>query len=808
MSFYEGTDKYTQERNTRSLIRYQYGCEVFVNDPSLLYLKNTVKFLREYATKVKEIENHITSSPPLPNGSEIATVTLGVPGGPEIQANLDGYGLYDYHTNMMTLRSPFIYMNAYNLPANEILEATITAYIETLKNLSISLGNRPGTLEQWTYDDLETSLRTVVNNTLDPAGVLLIHRLITHLAFRLDQIIGRQIKLVDAENGYIPHSVMEQRGFCQRKYIIHQHEHFFDTPFEFGREYKIGYSYLDALKQDRQDTEITGIKRISRTQYELRVMDEYDKYFATENLPTTPDDIPPQFRPSAYQYFSPLQVHTFDKDPVTQTTYRDERVPLCKYDIDRYGELLSDIFKVKNHTEYLDRPFYSIIDPGSKNNTPNVLLYKSLNQGLRTHYCNITKGSKELFGVPFPSFDFQYMPPTLLNNIPRLEYNPSSYEIYTKTTQSTLLPFVIGGTSQTTTETTTEQDFSDKLREIDNKDQPGNTDITFKEPEKSDGEPIKVTFGLLGEMEIDPNFSNTSYEKRDFNSLTLDANRMGLMPVENFDTNVRTIQDNMINLPNQLRAMYALASITQPRSFLGGRASVVRLLLEDNDEDIQSVSALIEGQQFPPFSSIKDPMKVYAKFLTFWLNYKQLITVEYLTSFDNIDGFGPGLDPENQSRANFYKHKRKLDIWQKLTEDAFLKSRDNKILCRIRPIGYNDFPDINTQDIDLLDLPIYNKYFILELGPPAQRFTTLPPQIPTVEGVPTPITPDEGGGSSPRLQPGAYTPLPQDISAQPQPMIGFVHSGQAPAGVQPATSPMLANYVLPSPMIFNPRGGY
>ena len=216
--------------------------------------------MREYAAKVKEIEIHVTSSPPLYSGENIAMEEKPHQFGhiQEQLVNADGYGLYDYHTSMMTLRPPLIYLNSYMLRANEILEAAITAYIETLKNLNVSLGNRPGTLEQWTYEELETSLKTIANNTLDPAGVLLVHDLVTHLAFRLDQIIGRQIKLVDAENGYIPHSVMEQRGFCQRKYIIHQHEHFFDTPFEFGREYKVGYSYLQNIETGR-DNESQGV---------------------------------------------------------------------------------------------------------------------------------------------------------------------------------------------------------------------------------------------------------------------------------------------------------------------------------------------------------------------------------------------------------------------------------------------------------------------------------------------------------------------------------------------------------------------
>ena len=60
----------------------------------------------------------------------------------------------------------------------------------------------------------------------------------------------------------------------------------------------------------------------------------------------------------------------------------------------------------------------------------------------------------------------------------------------------------------------------------------------------------------------------------------------------------------------------------------------------------------------------------------------------------------------------------------------------------------------------------------------------------------------------PRLRPGAFTPLPENLSVLPQPMLGFVFSGQAPMGVESAPSPMVANYVPPSPMIFNVGGSY
>ena len=109
-------------------------------------------------------------------------------------------------------------------------------------------------------------------------------------------------------------------------------------------------------------------------------------------------------------------------------------------------------------------------------------------------------------------------------------------------------------------------------------------------------------------------------------------------------------------------------------------------------------------------------MKVYAKFLTFWMNYKQIGVLEYLAGFENLRQDVELVDegPESLSR-------RSLPVWKKLTADFFNNNRNAKLLCRVRNMSKEDI-DIGQVDmdklipfdsIDLFDLPIYNKYFML-----------------------------------------------------------------------------------------------
>tara|TARA_R110000824_G_scaffold96244_5_gene230723 strand:- start:643 stop:3504 length:2862 start_codon:yes stop_codon:yes gene_type:complete len=801
-SFFEGTDKYTKEENTRSLVRFQYGCDVYVTDPSTKYLKNLSNSIAVYQKAVDDIEEYIISSPPSYPGESIQLNLVNV--------NEDGYGLYDYSSQMMTIKlEQILYGNAI---AADLVYAAITAYVNTLKNLDVKLGLNPVTSALWTYNDVERNLRSIVSTSLDPRMISLVSSLIKHLVFRLNEIIGKQINLVDAENGYIPHSIMAQRGFCQRKFVLHEKEHYFDTPFEFGRQYEVGYSYLkNSSRSDRSATR-KGLTRVKRSHYDLRVLGEFDKYFASDSFLSTVNEIPINFRGSAVQFFSPLEIKTFDKEPVVQPQYRNPDAPVCLYDIDRYGELFSDLIKIKKETAYLNRPFYAIEDPGSKQDTENELLFKSLVSSLGNHYCSIKRGTQPLFAVPSPSYTFQYMPPIFLHIVPTLRFDPATNRVFSETTVSNLLPYVIGGVAKTSVELTYENEASDNLREIQEKDEPGKIDITYYKPPELAGQPIKVTFGILGELEIDPQMSRVDYEKRLFNSLVLEAAKHGLLEVQNWDGNVNKIQNDMIALPNQLRSMYAMACLVAPGKFNNGNLTAVRCQLEDEDSGGNPISSLIPGQQFPPFSLVRDPMKVYAKFLTFWMNYKQLVTVEYLSGFgslatDFLYDRSREPNPEDSIR-NFYARKQGLPVWRQIDEAIIDKNLNKKLLCRIRPLE-------NAHNKSLFDLPIYNKYFVLDVDPPGKRYAK--PSMDPTAFMPAFIPAETPESVEPRSADTSTTPnlggaiSPTTSSPSPVPNLGGAIVVNAPASFnsrytfnQEAFAPSMGTTESPSPY----RGGY
>jgi hypothetical protein len=135
----------------------------------------------------------------------------------------------------------------------------------------------------------------------------------------------------------------------------------------------------------------------------------------------------------------------------------------------------------------------------------------------------------------------------------------------------------------------------------------------------------------------------------------------------------------------------------------------VRFKLED--EDISTVDKMISniypGDTFPPYKNVKDPMKVYAKFLTFWMNYKQIAVLEYLSGFEDLEASGA---PRSDSQD-----KRGLPIWKKFTVDFYRENLDKRFICRMRNLNEQDVGNtIPIDEVDLFDLPIYNRYFILE----------------------------------------------------------------------------------------------
>ena len=173
----------------------------------------------------------------------------------------------------------------------------------------------------------------------------------------------------------------------------------------------------------------------------------------------------------------------------------------------------------------------------------------------------------------------------------------------------------------------TNLDISEQFQELD-------IDI------RSSEHPIKLAFSVAGEMKLVPEIRSGNYgvrqshESLSFNSMTKMALLAGLG-----DYNLRDVlEDRFANLPNQWKSMM-VTSIMEEGSILGNGFDAVRDQLAQTDTATpqeSEVTYIANSSQFPPYQKTRDPMKIYAKFLAFWMNYKQLATVEYLDSFDGL----------------------------------------------------------------------------------------------------------------------------------------------------------------------------
>jgi len=122
------------------------------------------------------------------------------------------------------------------------------------------------------------------------------------------------------------------------------------------------------------------------------------------------------------------------------------------------------------------------------------------------------------------------------------------------------------------------------------------------------------------------------------------------------------------------------------------------------------------------YSLAEDPMKTYARFLTFWMNYRQIAVVEYLDGFASLEN----IDENDTTRNTRYK----LSNWRTLTPDLVQQVEDDggSILCRVRSMKADDYLQIlgdnlsaqqknrminYLQEKEVLDLPTYNQYFYI-----------------------------------------------------------------------------------------------
>lgn len=99
-----------------------------------------------------------------------------------------------------------------------------------------------------------------------------------------------------------------------------------------------------------------------------------------------------------------------------------------------------------------------------------------------------------------------------------------------------------------------------------------------------------------------------------------------------------------------------------------------------------------------------DPMKNWTKFPTYWINYKMLASVEYLSSFEDPISGVPNLARPQWRRL------RKEDV-DSIMENRGLKNQ-GRVLCRFNRIQGSG-ERLGMDKSDPFDMPVYNKYFFL-----------------------------------------------------------------------------------------------
>lgn len=573
----------------------------------------------------------------------------------------------------------------------------------------------------------------------------------------------------------------ESRGVCQRDYPIYQEVYTFDETLDLSTDFGYGTDYI--FENLNPNIQTSGLSRISFEEYEGRINSEFEKYFQrlqpqTENIPTG------NFANSAAKHFTPLMVNVPKRQVFKQTRASQPGRTLVNYDLDSYASLFSDIM----HMHY-DRKdlFFATPSPQYEAGYENINL-ESKNEQL---YDSVLSILDERYGVRIKATTTpQYKSPKISEGpydptIDQTRYTPLGGMRFIQN-GPLALPGIIGGANNLDPTIITYLETS--AQSLDGQPSPDNSqDLQIRLGKRKTRKlPIKLPFAIFGELSIDKELDFVvSYERDLFNSFNIIQEMFDLT-----EDNIQSALDSaLLNLPNQQKSM-AIVSTTNNQIAVGENEGdlsydACRPILEDSDaanDPQELISYYRRGINFPPYSQTKDPMKIYAKFLAFWMNYKQIAVVEYLDGFGNLkpgpfslsDDFGSNLiDPdENENLDGAFTQKMKLEQWVEVTPEILNSiEQGQQLLCRVRTLDASDYQFLSQEvlkddvvenlndafrSIDILNLPMYNKYFYFikgeaQLRPIDRDLPEVPRTIvnlnPPAEDVNPPRVEDPNAGS-------------------------------------------------------------
>lgn len=499
--------------------------------------------------------------------------------------------------------------------------------------------------------------------------------------------------------------------------------HTFSEAIERGKTDGLGVDYIfsDSTKGE--------FKSITNSQYLTRRVEEFRKYFFAlgNNQALIPVG---SYNDASYAYMTPKIIKTPSRDNINQVEFTSVGGTSIDYDYDRYGQLYVDLASLHDMTEKLGMLYPSLSSLAAKQNVNNKI-FSSIRDLLGEKY------SVSLSEEIIPQFS---SPKVVQDNPKTTTYRLREKENCGPNGGALLIQSIIGGEStQSSEDKNYFTETRNSLKDGDPGEIKGQIDRRAIINDQKDRS-IRLPFAILGELTLETKISQSEKGyKSSFNSLS-ELRKILNISEQNIENS--TEGNIMSVLPNQLKNMLIVTSTKAPLALgeANGNSTFDARRFSLNEKNTEEGSDLVsfysEQSKNATYFQTEDPMKSYATFMAFWMNYRQLAVVEYLDNFSNISRENINIDA---SAARF-----KLSSWLPLNAEIAqgLEERGGSILCRIRTMSADDYISLLGDNIsqgqkdelaiffeekELLRVPSYNRYFyISEKG--VREATTINPE--------------------------------------------------------------------------------
>lgn len=669
VDFYTGIDIFDEERNRQTSSIYQYGVTFYLQDSAPLYLMNISSRLQADIRNLNGLYEHIINS----NSKKLSIA-------PIIGAGI----LYDPETNSRKVSLKNI--TIYGSDAHTLVRRAISHYIDRIALFSPDIDNK---------ERLVSDLINFASDT-DMENLFRVIDLLTEFRAKIEQILEVQFPNGYHDDRSSENDMLKRKGFCQRKYIINEVTHYFDQLYDLRESYKTGYCFVSPRKSSEY-----ALGSMTVGDLQSRAHEEFKKYFSPMGASEiSQDDLfdSPLYNEALLCHFSPETIYVNGRPTINQLMFKSQDSNQTEYDLDTYGRLFSDFIALKNNKNRL----LEVTDQGNSI-SPDNRLFENLAHALVSKDCQISSQDlsiKDFFSTPKPK-----------RVSDEATAKKDKQKQLAKNSSLDVLPFMIGGINDESAGTN--QYYStlkDKILEQGFDDELKNDPTSDRQGLREGMEPIKLAFSILGQMEIN------------LPSMTEEAAKLNLT-----SQNIKEIlETKLATIPNQIKSMLIVATDMTGQEFEGGLEAVRNLSFDPVDgEEAELVSTTMPNESYPPYVPSLDPMLIYSKLTAFWMNYRHLCVVEYLSGFDKgknttfKGNYTKGVSSQNKTFSTI----RKNESWKKLTPGAASDLAGKNVLCRVRianekeniALSADAHPSrqIQFSHQELFSLPLYDQYFIL-----------------------------------------------------------------------------------------------